>query len=397
MSERIAEKLNDGTIKISGKVDSKNAAQFEKEVFEALGESKDSITVDAADLEYISSAGLRVFLKMKKAINGDITVTNVSSDVFDIFDVTGFTSFINVSKKLREVNIEGCEVIGVGANGTVYRLDEETIIKVFAPSVPLSIVKEERDFAQAAFIAGVPTAISYDVVKCGDSFGAVYEMLDANTVAAVIKAHPERAQELGTRLGKLLKELHNTQGDPDVLTNMLDIYRQRAAGMSKYYTTEETEKLKSVYAPLAQSNTIVHGDFHVKNVMLMNDELVFIDMGDVGYGHPILDLGGTYLGMVRIGKFSPDAVEHYIGINYELSMTVWNALTEEYFGKENAETGRKLAEIYGEAKYALVPYIYTKFDEATRQKFIAGERKTGIISPDFDISHLQEYLDKIYG
>ena len=106
------EKLNDNTIKISGRIDSNNAAAFEKELFNAVGEKIGDITIDAADTEYISSAGLRVFLKLKKAASGEVSVINASNDVYDIFEVTGFTSILSVSKKLREVSVDGCEVIG---------------------------------------------------------------------------------------------------------------------------------------------------------------------------------------------------------------------------------------------------------------------------------------------
>lgn len=390
----MVEKINDNTLKISGRIDSNNAAQFEKEMFDAAGESVTEITIDAADAEYISSAGLRVFLKLKKKASGEVSVINASSDVYDIFDVTGFTSLLNVSKKLREVSVDGCEVIGEGANGKVYRLDDETIIKVFAPNVSMDVVKEERDFAQAAFIAGVPTAISYDVVKCGDSYGAIYEMLNAKTVASVIKENPERAEELGRRLGKLLKELHSTEADKNVLSNMLTIYKERVESLRKYYTDEEVNKIKSVYDLLPQKTTMVHGDFHAKNVMLMNDELVFIDMGDVGYGHPLQDLGGSYLGMVRIGKVSPELTERYVGISNDLCKIVWKAMTDEYFG-EHAETGRKLAEIYGEAKYSLTPCIYSKFTDEMLRGFISRARENGILNPEFDVSMTEAYIKEL--
>ncbi|MBR1736892.1 MAG: phosphotransferase [Firmicutes bacterium] len=389
----MVEKSNNGTIKVSGRIDASNVSQFEKELFGAVGDNKDNVTIDAADTPYMSSAALRVFLKLKKAVSGEVSVINASSELYDIFDVTGFTSLLNVSKKLREVSVEGCEVIGEGANGKVYRIDDETIIKVFAPNVSMETVKEERDFAQAAFIAGVPTAISYDVVKCGDSYGAVYEMLNAKTVASIIKENPERAEELGKRLGTLLKELHSTQADTKILSDMLEIYKERAEYMRKFCTDEETAKIKSLYDILPERTTLVHGDFHVKNVMLMNDELIFIDMGDVGYGHPLLDLGGSYLGMMRVGKINPAATETYIGINYDLCKTVWKAMTDEYFG-ENAEKGRKLAEIYGEAKYSVVPCVYTKFNEEALKNFMSGVRARGLLDPNFDVTPAKELLER---
>ena len=390
----MVEKSNNGILKISGRIDSNNAAEFEKELFAAAGEEKDNITIDVADTEYISSAGLRVFLRLKKTAAGEVSVINASPEIYDIFEVTGFTNLLTVSKKLREIDVDGCEVIGEGANRKVYRIDDETIIKVFTPNASLDTVKEERDLAQAAFIAGVPTAISYDVVKCGGSYGAVYEMLNAKTVAAVIKENPERAEDLGCRLGKLLKELHNTPADTSVLNNMLDIYKERLEYMSRYFTKEETAKVMELFDILPVKTTLLHGDFHAKNVMLMDDELVFIDMGDMGYGHPLQDIGGMYLTMVRIGKMTPELSEQYVGINSELCKTVWRAFTDEYFG-EYAETGRKLAELYGEAKYAISPCKLTTLNDELLKMIIADLRANSILAPDFDTSPAQSYIDEL--
>ena len=70
------------------------------------------------------SAGLRVLLKFKKTADRPVIINNVSSEIFDIFDVTGFASIFDVRKKMREIDASGCEIIGRGGNGTVYRLDD---------------------------------------------------------------------------------------------------------------------------------------------------------------------------------------------------------------------------------------------------------------------------------
>ena len=69
------------------KIDTNNAKQFEDELLSGI--CGNDITIDAAKLEYISSAGLRVLLKLKKSVKGSVNVINVSKDVYDIFDVTG--------------------------------------------------------------------------------------------------------------------------------------------------------------------------------------------------------------------------------------------------------------------------------------------------------------------
>lgn len=379
-------KISGNELKLGGRVDSANAAQLEKEIEDALGAEYGDVVFDASELEYISSAGLRVFMRVKKNAKGAVSIKDVTPAVYEIFDMTGFTQILDVTKALREISIDGCEVIGEGANGKVYRIDEETIIKVFNEGVPMEVVKQERDYAQSAFIGGVPTAISYDVVKCGNCYGAVYEMLRAETVGAVIKKHPERAAELGRRMGRLLKQLHSVEADKKIFSDMLATYKDRVEQLRSYMTDAEVDKILSVYNVLPERGTLLHGDFHTKNVMLMDDELIFIDMGDVGYGHPLLDIGGSYLGFMHIGKTAPERTEQYLGMPFESAIIVWDNLINEYFGEENAELGKKLAEIYGEAKYTTTPIIYTKATEELRHRMVAGMRMTGFISENFDIS-----------
>ena len=85
---------------IKGKIDSNNAVDFEKEIMAVMPKE-----IDASELNYISSAGLRILMKLRKAV-GEVTISNVSSEVYEIFDVTGFTQLITVNKKLREITVD---------------------------------------------------------------------------------------------------------------------------------------------------------------------------------------------------------------------------------------------------------------------------------------------------
>ena len=114
-------------------------------------------------------------MKLRKSLDKPLPMINVSRDVYDILETTGFTELLEVKKALREVSVEGCELIGAGGYGKVYRIDPETIVKIYNPGISLEFVEQERRTSQKAFLMGVPTAISYDVVKCGDCCGVVYE------------------------------------------------------------------------------------------------------------------------------------------------------------------------------------------------------------------------------
>ena len=72
-------------------------------------------------------------------------IKNVSSEVNEIFNVTGFTQLLDVRKKLWEISVDGCEQIGEGMSSRVYRIDEDTIVKVFHPCIGLERIEEERE------------------------------------------------------------------------------------------------------------------------------------------------------------------------------------------------------------------------------------------------------------
>ena len=163
--------LKDGllTIRLEGRIDSNNAPDVEKELTGILEEAKaDDVVFDAEGLEYISSAGLRVMLHVRKKYPG-MSIVNVKSDVYEIFDMTGFTEMIDVRKAYRVVTVDENEIIGRGANGSIYRIDQDNVVKVYNNADALGEIQHEREVARLALILGIPTAISYDVVRVGDS------------------------------------------------------------------------------------------------------------------------------------------------------------------------------------------------------------------------------------
>ena len=102
-------------ISLDGRIDTTNAQQVEDELLGILeAHSSEDISFDASKLEYISSAGLRVLLKIQKTRKLPTTLFNVSRDVYEIFETTGFTELLDVKKALRKVSLEGCDVIGKG-------------------------------------------------------------------------------------------------------------------------------------------------------------------------------------------------------------------------------------------------------------------------------------------
>ena len=87
------------TIYLVGQLNSSNAEDVEKEIDNILDKGGfKSIKLDFTDLDYISSAGLRIILRIKQRYE-DTSLINVNSEVYSIFKMVNFISVIDISKK----------------------------------------------------------------------------------------------------------------------------------------------------------------------------------------------------------------------------------------------------------------------------------------------------------
>ena len=151
-------------VKLEGHINTTNAGEFEDTIMSALsaGDVR-KVEFDANELEYISSAGLRVIIKVTKQV-GDVTIANVQREVYDVFDMTGLTQMIDIRRAMKQITIDGLPMIGKGANGEVYRIDAERIVKVYNPLTnPPEKIARGKKVAREAFIHGVPSAMPYRV------------------------------------------------------------------------------------------------------------------------------------------------------------------------------------------------------------------------------------------
>lgn len=78
-----------------GWLDTPNAAEF-KEAIDSLGSEITELTIDMEKLEYISSAGLRLIVAVHKQVGGNLTITNASIEILDVFRMTGFDKRLNI-------------------------------------------------------------------------------------------------------------------------------------------------------------------------------------------------------------------------------------------------------------------------------------------------------------
>ena len=335
-------------IVLSGKINSSNATAVENELRELCREHPcDSVELDCDRLEYCTSAGLRVILRLKQNVD-DTVLTNVNADLYNIFEMTGFTEMMEVHKAYRVISVEDCEVIGQGANGKVYRIDPDTIVKVYLNPDALPEIHRGRELARLAFVAGVPTAIPYDVVRIeGGGYGSVFELLNATSYAKLLIQGKKTLDEVAEMSIQLLKLIHSKQVRSEILPDMKAVALDWARFLKDYLPAEQFEKLYALIDAVPEDAHLMHGDYHIKNVMLQNGESLLIDMDTLCHGHPIFELASIYNAYVGFGLVDPEVLTAFLGIPAETCAAFWRRSLELYLDTADEE---RLNEVEAKAK-----------------------------------------------
>ena len=329
------------TVNLKGRIDSNNAAQVEKDILTELqGSSGQPVILDAADLQYISSAGLRVILRLKKA-HPELRIINVSSEVYEILDMTGFTEMMPVEKAYRVVSVEGCEEIGRGANGTIYRSDQDNVVKVYNNADALADIQHEREVAKLALVLGIPTAISYDVVKVGDSYGSVFELLNARSFSKILANEPEKMDWCAREYVALLKKIHGTRVPDNKLPDMKKTAVGWAEFVKDYLPEEAGKKLLALVEAVPGDDHMIHGDYHTQNVVLVGDEVLLIDMDTLAVGNPVFELASMYNANVGFSELDHSVIMDFQGYDFETSVKFWHKVLAAYMGTDDEKIIRE--------------------------------------------------------
>ena len=325
-------------IYLAGQIDSTNATSCEEDINDIISKSTFKyLLLDACKLEYISSAGLRIVLKLMRTYK-KMEIINANKDVYDIFDMTGFTKMMTIRKEFRQIDLDKSAVkIGEGAKGVVYRYKDDLIVKVYKKADVLKDIQRERELAKMAFVLGIPTALSYDIVKVGSSYGTVFELLDTNSMSQLIVDNPNNVNKYAKMFVNLLKLIHSIdvsgQGLP-AERRIIDIWVTN----SKKVVPEELDlKIQNLMNTIEEKTTLIHGDFHTNNIMVQNDEVLLIDMDTLSYGNPLYELAIIDFSYHTYNKIDESNSKEFLGIAGPLASKFYDEVINLYFEGKSEE------------------------------------------------------------
>lgn len=334
------ETINKETVAfVEGSINSANATEF-GEALAALPGEAESIKLDIAGLEYISSAGLRVLLSLKKRCGEKpFRVINASIEVMDVFNMTGFSEIMDIEPICRKISIDGCEMIGRGACGECYRIDDETIIKLYYNNTHIESIEHEKSLAKKAFVMGIPTAISYDIVEANGRKGVVYELIKSKTLGELIRADNTKLDEYVKMYADTCKKVHMIHTSDTEIPSFKEVNRADIANITGI-TDEERQYLHRFLDLVPEADTCIHGDLNINNIMVQGDECCLIDMGELSTGIPMFDISRILFSMVYANTAIGEYNSFYKMQSSEVS-ELYEKFFRDYFGCDTVEEAEK--------------------------------------------------------
>lgn len=284
-----------------------------------------------------------MILKLRKE-EPQLAIINVSADVYDVFDMTGFTDMVTVEKACPKMSVEGCEFIAKGANGAVYRYDDETIVKPYFAKDALPEIKQERENARRAFVLGINTAIPYGIVRVGENYGTVTELLNATSVTKLIRNSPDDLTQAATYYIDMLKSIHAIEAKDGEVPDMRETALAWVEFVAPHLPEAQAAKLQALVTAIPKQNTLMHGDYHTNNIMVQNGEPLLIDMDTLCMGHPVFELGSMFNAFIGFSELNPATAMDFFGYSFEVARKFWNLSLRMYLDTEDDAKCQSVAE-----------------------------------------------------
>lgn len=243
----------------------------------------------------------------------------------------------------RPISIDGLTSFAKGGTGECYRLDEDTILKLYYEDFPEERIIREKECARAALIAGVPTAISYEMVQAGNRKGIIYEMVRGKTIAEAIREDPSGAADMGRSFAQIARKLHQAEVRKPDLPGVTKAIRD-AAGKVTYIPKGTRNQIFGFLDDLDRYSGYVHGDFHPNNVIITRDGPILIDMGGFSVGCSLFDPATTYFSLFESPEAKQGGINSFNGLDQEEARAFWQGFADEYFQGTAGEEEKRLME-----------------------------------------------------
>lgn len=253
----------------------------------------------------------------------------------------------------RKLSLEGAKPIGVGACGKVYLLPDDNVVKVLF-STDYAEAEREISLSKWAFLKGIATAISYDVVEVDGHPGLVYESLGRDNLRNHLRDNPDQRTSLLEQYLAFIKSIGAIEVEPGQLPSAKQNFLNKIAPIRAYFEPAAFERILSLIDTVPESLHMVHGDCHMKNIKVVEDKFYLIDLDTLSAGDPIFELSGIACAYHAYAQLNLDenGFNTFFEIDNSIIQEAYRFITDRYFESINEEDKRE-----NRTKTELLTYI----------------------------------------
>ena len=292
------------------------------------------------------------------------------------------------SNSLPLVITDGCPIIGRGATSTVYLLPDGTVCKMFHPEYSFDEILRESRTAESLRQLGIRVPESFGMVKEGGRIGIRSEFVNGSSLAELLSGQNSCYDRILPEYVRELRHFHETKAAPGDFLSAADTYLEKIDALSgtSWYTPEELKKMERLVRSVPVRDTLLHGDYHPKNILVRNGTFCFVDLGDTCIGHPVFDFAMIANTHFIIPSVNPSYAGRFFAVDPSLMLKLWNDVFSLYFSglsRERQNTVRKGIMAFAVLRQGLSPADGRVFPERVLMENVAVTKRE--LLPNIDL------------
>lgn len=238
-----------------------------------------------------------------------------------------------MNKDAKLINLNEWEKFGGGftADSFYHKTDDSVMMKLYAEFMPPIEGYNELRCAEEVLNLRIPTAKAIEYVTDGHRYGAVFERIkNKKSIARLLADDPDNLDYYAKVFAEQSKLLHQKKCDSDFFGSVADRFIKQI-NAAEFVPKEFRDMAISIIENTPACDTCVHGDYHIGNMLMVDDRALWIDLGDFSYGNPLFDLGMLYFSAFASSEDITMDLFHITSATYQ---KFFNKFAEYYFDKD---------------------------------------------------------------
>jgi len=288
---------------------------------------------------------------------------------------------------MKEIDLSASRIIGKGQCSQVYQIAENRVVKLFEDSMSKEDIQKEYDINCEAFNSGLASVQCFGLVTYKGRLGIEMEKVNGICLEQAILDSNDEPDKFAINFAQNLLMINSKRGDLSIMPAADEFYSTcvKKCLQDRWISEFESEKLLQMIKEIPQKDLMIHGDYHVLNMMVDNGSMKMIDLADCMTGNAIYDLMVANIYLHYLPLNMKELYSTLIKIPPETSLYMWDIFLKTYFDTESEKrifNIKRVLDKYSMLKIILAPYSFSNLPKESLDGFVKMARNE--LMPEID-------------